>query len=135
MAARGVDVHGEFSIEITPAQADAIMATGRPLFVDRSQKQTIAARPNYPYGAIIRILPANEKQPSLDEVVELNRRLFSEFDLDYDPPSKHADWAAVMHTRYALTWVTLATALERTGNKAGAEQAWELARQLQPVRE
>jgi hypothetical protein len=135
MAARGIDIRGEFSIEITPAQADSIMASGRPLFVDRSQKQTIAARPNYPYGAIIRILPANEKTPSLQEVVELNRRLFSEFDLAYERPTKHADWAAVMHSRYALTWVTLAAALERTGDKAGAEQAWELARQLQPVRE
>jgi hypothetical protein len=135
LAARGIHVAGQFSIEMTPTQADVLMASGRPLFVDRSQKQTIAARPNYPYGAIIRILPAGESPPTLDDVVELNRRLFAEFDLDYDRPAKHADWAAVMHTRYALTWVTLAAALERAGNKAGAEQAWELARQLQPVRD
>ena len=90
---------------------------------------------SYPYGILIRIVPLGEHAPSLAEVVELNRKLFAAFDLDYPRPGHDDDWAAVMHRRYAFTWASIANALDAAGDHQGADAARDVARQLQPARE
>lgn len=135
LAREGVPVVGAYSVYLTRPQADAILATGRPLFVDRSHKQIVRELPSYPYATMIRLLPSGAPTPPLREVVELNREVYAAFDLDYPRPHWDDDYAAIAHRRYALTWTTLADALERTGDPAGAAAAIELARQLAPERD
>ncbi len=135
LARRGVPITGEFSLEISGAQTLAILATGRPLFVDRSQHGAIANLPSYPYGTLIRLLSPGEHPPALPEVVALNRRLYEAFDLAYPRPGVADDYAAVAHKRYRATWLILAGALEKSGDAAGAAEAVELAKQLEPEAE
>ena len=132
---RGVPVPGAYSLQLTRAQAEAIFATGRPLFVDRSHMSIITQLPNYPYGTVVRILPRGETPPPLHEVIALNRTLFAAFDLDYPRPGWNDDYAATAHKRYAITWQILTSALEKVGDKEAAAETLELAKQLAPVRE
>lgn len=132
---RGVPIDGPFSLQLTPAQAEGIFATGRPLFVDRSHIGILRHRQSYPHGTVVRVLPASEKPPPLHEVVALNRKLFAAFDFDYPRPGWSDDYAATAHKRYAITWQILMTALEGAGDPEGAAEALELVKQLAPVRE
>jgi hypothetical protein len=132
---RGVRVTGHYQLELPRQQADALLAMERPLFVDRSQKTVRDELPSYPYSILIRLLPRHESPPSLQEVVDLNRRLYAEFDLDYPHPRRGDDYAAVAHKRYAATWVTLAAALAKEGDTTASASALELAAQLAPRRD
>ncbi len=114
------------------AQAEALLATGRPLVVDRAQTLILAALPSYPLGVLQRVLPRGAKPPSLGEVLELNRKIYASFDFDYPRPTRDDDFAAVAHRRYAETWRVLANALEAAGDHDGAASAAELAGQLAP---
>lgn len=132
---RGVPIEGAFSLQLTPAQAEAIFATGRPLFVDRSHIGILTHRQSYPHGTVVRVLPPSEKPPPLHEVVALNRKIFAAFDFDYPRPGWDDDYAATAHKRYAITWQILMAALEAAGDSEGAAEALELVKQLAPERE
>lgn len=134
LARRGVRIELGFTHEMTQKQAEAFLATGRPLLVDRSQKAIRDQLPSYPHGFLIRLLAPGEKPPPVHEVVELNRRLYASFDLDYPHPGRADDYAAVAHRRYAGTWVVLSDALERVGDQAGADAAMEIAAKLAPTK-
>jgi hypothetical protein len=134
LAAHGVPVSGTYSPELTVAQAEAILATGRPLLVDRSPTAVLATLPSYPYGILVRVLPKGQAVPPLHEIVALNRKLFEVFDLDYPRPGWDEDYAAVAHRRYAITWDRIAKALDAAGDRAGGADAHELSRQLAPER-
>lgn len=134
LARRGVPFVGGYSKQVTKAQANAILAR-RPLFVDRSMLEVLAAIPSHPHGTVIRLMPPGEKPPPLGDVVTLNRRLYEAYDLAYPRPSTEDDYAAVAHKRYAATWIILAKALQAAGDEQGAADAAELARQLAPSRD
>lgn len=128
-----------FGIEVPPdadkpsvALAEYVLGAGRPLLVDLEQGNILRAFPNYPYGWLVRVLPRGVAPPSLDEVVEENRRLYAAFELDEAAPGPDDEFAAAMHARYARTWQLLAGALARAGKREDAEWALALARQLAP---
>ena len=132
LASRGVPITGAFTEEIGGGQMLAMLATGRPVFVDRSQHGAIARLPSYPFGTLIRILAPGEHPPPLQEVVALNRRIYESFDLAYPRPGADDDYAAIAHKRYRATWLILAGALEKAGDATGAAEAIEIAAQLAP---
>ena len=131
---RGVPVVGEFSSTITRTQAEAILATGRPVFVENITQPILSALPGYPYGTLMRVLPAGQAPLDPHAAADLNRALFAKFDLDYPRPSADDDYAAVAHRRYTKTWAMLSTALDQSGDPVGARAAYEVAEQLQPAR-
>lgn len=116
----------------TPAQAEALIATARPVFVDRAQVDVLAALPNYPLGILHRVLAPGTPLPPAAAVLEKNRAAFVALDLDYPRPDRDDDFAAAAHRRYAATWRILATGLEAAGDRAGAAAAADLSRQLAP---
>ena len=112
--------------------ADQILASGRPLFVDITLGNIIAQRPTYPYGIVFRVLPRDTQRPSIDEVLEINKKLFATFELDYPTPSDPVELGAAIHHMYGETWRVIGEALARSGKQDDAAFAYALARQLEP---
>lgn len=121
-----------FAMPPGPRQADALMATGRPLYVTPSERDIARARPIYPEGVLLRVLPSGQPAPTISEVLELNQRIFESYDLDYTQPEPDDDYAALIHRRYAGTWVLIARGLEQAGNRPEADQAMAIAKRLAP---
>src|SRR5262249_35600664 len=88
--------------------AEAILATGRPLFVDGSLGNILKELPSYPIGTLFRVLPRGQPRPSIDEVAEWNRAWFEHLDLDYPPPGPDDEYPAQVHLAYASTWRIIA---------------------------
>jgi hypothetical protein len=109
-----------------------LLARGRPVFVDRFQRDIISAFSTHPYGVLIRVLPPGTAVPSVREVFEINRALYAEFALDYPRPGPDDEFATEVHARYAAIWTMIATMLERTGDTSAAAHAHALARDLGP---
>lgn len=132
LALMGVTIAPSFGGPASVAQAEALLASGRPLVVDRAQPEILANLPSYPLGVLMRILPRGARVPNLGEIVEINRATYAAFSFDYPRPTRDDDFAAVAHLRYAGTWGRLARALDAAGDRDGATTAIELARQLAP---
>jgi hypothetical protein len=112
--------------------ANALVTSGKSLYVDRSQTEILAAFPSYPYGILIRVLPHGEKPPSIGEVLELNRAIYAKFELDYPRPGPDDEYPTEVHRRYAATWTVLAQALRAAGKEDDADWALEAAREIGP---
>jgi hypothetical protein len=115
-----------------PAIADAVLRTGRPLFVMPFETDILHAFPSYPHGILVRVLPRGERPPSVADIVGENQRAFEAYDLDYPTPGNDDVFAALMHRRYAAAWKHLGDALAHTGNRDAAEQAYAAAAKLAP---
>lgn len=109
-----------------------LLARGRPVFVDRLQRDIIGAFPTYPHGVLMRVLPRGAATPSVIEVLALNESLFAKFALDYPPPGPDDEFATEVHARYAYTWELIAKALEAQGYTAQAARAHMHATKLAP---
>jgi len=118
-----------------PALTRALVATGRPVFVDRGLTRMLSTSASYPFGVLHRVLPPGTAAPSADEIAATNRDLFRAFDLDYPRPHRDDDFAAVAHRRYAAAWAAIAQRLEAAGDRDAARDAIEVARQLQPAQD
>ena len=127
LAARGVVAEGS-PIEI----ANRVLASGRPLFVDRLQRELIQAFPSHPYGIVIRLYPVGARLPTVSEVFALNVELYEHFDLDYPAPGMDDEYATEVHLRYRAVWEMIGTMLSRTGSPEAAKQAFALAERLGP---
>lgn len=114
------------------AQAEALLATGRPLVVDRAQTQLVTDLPSYPLGTLQRVLPRGGALPSAAAVLEANRAAYAAIDLDYPHPDRDDDFAAMAHRRYAATWRIIANGLAAAGDRDGSSTASEFSRQLAP---
>jgi hypothetical protein len=112
--------------------ADSLLASGKSLYVDRSQTAILAAFPTYPFGILIRVLPRGEKPPSVGEVFELNQAVYAKFELDYPRPGPDDEYPTEVHRRYAATWTVLAQALRAAGKDDEADWALEAAREIGP---
>jgi hypothetical protein len=134
LIARGVPMVLPYTRSASPEQADAWLATGRPLLVDRGQTGILASRVSYPHGITARVVASQAAAPTLREVLELNERIYAGFDLDYPPPGDNDDFATGAHVRYAATWFLLAKALAAAGDQDAAAQAQAIAKRLAPVR-
>jgi len=87
------------------------LAAGKRVFVDLKQKDVLARLPTYPYGAMLAV----GTPPSLDDLVALNRDLFSAFLLDYATPGPDDEYASVIQRHYDAMWELLARALDAAG--------------------
>jgi hypothetical protein len=114
---------------------DALLRTGRPVFVDRGLTGVLAAFSSYPHGILYRVLARGSAPPPAAEIAVLNREIYRAFDLDYPHPRRDDDFAAVAHRRYTAAWAAISNLLAAAGDAEGARDAYELARQLQPIQE
>lgn len=112
--------------------SEALVKSGRAVFVDPQLSSVLAAYPHYPYGVVRRVLPAGAPLPAAGEVAALNKKLFAAFDLDYPWPGPEDEYAALAHHRYAGVWSAIARLLAAAGDRAGAQEALELSAQLTP---
>ena len=134
LAARGVtfDASAGGDAPLSLTVAEAVLATGRPLFVDLALGNVLQSYTTYPHGIVFRVLPHGATQLSLDEIVALNKELYAAFDLDYPHPGPDDGHPVGIHDKYAATWAILAKALADTGRAREAHDAAELARELAP---
>jgi hypothetical protein len=112
--------------------AAAVLASGRPLFIDQFQANIAQHFPVYPYGIVFRVLPAGAPAPSIAEVFAINRRVFDAYELGYELPGADDEFATRMHERYASTWQQIGDALAASGDKLDAAIAYDFARRLGP---
>jgi hypothetical protein len=112
---------------------DALLRTGRPVFVDPGLRGVLAAFPSYPFGVVRRVLPHGATPPPASEVALINRDVYRAFDLGYPRPGIDDEYAALAHHRYAANWAAIASLLDASGDHQAALDAFELTRQLQPV--
>jgi hypothetical protein len=117
------------------ALGDALLATGRLVFVDPGLAGALAGFPSYPFGVVDRLLPRGTPPPPAGDVAAQNRDLYRAFDLDYPRPGKADDFAAVAHRRYTASWAAIAGLLDAADDHAAARDAVEVARALQPVQD
>jgi hypothetical protein len=111
---------------------DDAFAHGRPVFVQPTEHDTIAALPHYRFGIFARVLPRGTTLPSLDDIVAQNQAVFASLQLDYPRPGPDDEWPAAVHERYAAAWRQLAEQLAAVGERDAAAQAAEVARELGP---
>jgi hypothetical protein len=112
--------------------SEALVRSGRPVFVDPQLTNALAAYPNYPHGVVRRVQPLGTPVPPPVEVAALNKKLFAAFDLDYPWPGPADEYAALAHYRYAGAWSAIARLLAAVGDRAAAQDAMELSAQLTP---
>ena len=134
LAARGVmfdpSAGGDAPLSLTVAEA--VFASGRPLFVDLTLGNVLTSYTTYPHGTVFRVLPHGSAQLSLDDIVALNKDLFAAFDLDYPLPGPDDGHPAGIHDKYAATWAILAKAFADAGRAREAHDAFEVSQQLAP---
>ncbi|HET9986873.1 MAG TPA: DUF2723 domain-containing protein, partial [Kofleriaceae bacterium] len=112
--------------------ADAVLASGRPMFVDGYQKHVLEAFPTYPYGILFRVLPKGSPRPSIRDVFAINRDLYAKFQFGYAIPRRDAPWPMHVHERLAEPWQIIHDALVVDGDPDDAAFALELGRSLLP---
>ena len=118
-----------------PALGEALLATARPVFVDRGVAGALAGFPSYVFGTVARLLPRGAAVPTASEVAAVNRELFQHFDLDYPRPGRDDGFAAVAHRRYAACWAAISEQIGAAGDPEAAHDAVEVARSLQPLQD
>jgi Protein of unknown function (DUF2723) len=128
-----------FVFELTPGDlrrnlANAVLATGRPLFVAAQDAASLEPLQLYPYGILVRALPAGQPFPSVAEVFALNRKLFDGFALDYVRPGPDDEYATWAHLNYARVWQRIGDEASRAGLANEARMSYELMRALTPSR-
>jgi hypothetical protein len=132
LAARGIAIDtredGKPSVRI----AEAIIATGRPLYVDVGLGNVLKELPSYPYGTLFRVLPRGASPPSITDVATMNRAWFEKLEFDYPTPSVDDEYPAEIHAGYAATWQIIAEALAAAGHRDEAHAAAQVARQIGP---
>jgi hypothetical protein len=103
------------------ALADRVLAAGKPLFItDVFAERLVQARPSYPVGTLIRILPAGSKPPAPPELEQANLQLFAHFDLNYPRPLDGSSWAWNVQELYARPWSSLAGTYRQLGDEERA---------------
>jgi len=111
--------------------ATDVLASGRALFVDALATDILAAFPNYPHGALFRVLPRGTPRPPIHEIFTINKALFEAFQLDYAAPRLEADWPVHVHVRYVQAWQIIADELAAK-HDADAQAAYDIGRALAP---
>jgi hypothetical protein len=112
--------------------ADAVLKTGRPLFVDIYEKHVLQAFPSYPFGILLRVLPKGSPRPPIREVFAINRDLYAKFEFGYPLPPRDGAWPTRVHDRLAAPWQIIHDALVADGDPDDAAFAIELGRSLAP---
>lgn len=118
---------------ISRSQAQLWLATGRPLFVEQSGDGSLKDMPRYPFGVVLHVLPRGSPLPPPLDILEINRKLFGSFDLDYPHPGTDDDWATIVHVRYARAWRDISRLLLASGAQAEAQSAHDVAQAYYPL--
>jgi hypothetical protein len=133
LARRGIVI--DTTKDATPSvrNAEQILASGRPLFVDMTLNNVLQTLPSYPYGTLFRILPRGASSPSIDQVAALNRDWFAALDLDYPRPGPDDEYPTTIHKGYATTWRIIAEGFTVAGKPEEAANATALRREFGPL--
>ena len=112
--------------------ATDVLASGRALFVDALATDILAAFPNYPHGALFRVLPRGTPRPPIHDIFTINKALYEAFALDYAVPRLDADWPVHVHVRYVQMWQIIGDELAAAGQRDDAAIAYDIGRALAP---
>jgi Protein of unknown function (DUF2723) len=111
-------------------------AKQRPVFVSRQvndvSRAIVKAFPTYIYGPVLRVLPRGTPVPSIDAILEENKRIFTAFRFGYPLPGEDDEFGTMIHQRYASALLALARRLEAAGKREDAAWAVEAARAIGP---
>jgi hypothetical protein len=108
------------------------LARGLPVFVQPYERDLLAKFPSYRFGIVVRLLPVGRSAPTLADVVRLNEDLYRGFEIDAQP-GPDDEISTAVHRRYAMTWNSLARALDQAGEPAAAARARDYAAAIGPA--
>ncbi|MFN0253183.1 MAG: hypothetical protein ACKV2T_40290, partial [Kofleriaceae bacterium] len=128
----GVTIEPDLKRTMNVPLVEKLLATGRPVFIDRFQLTIVQSFPTYPYGLLFRVLPRGTRTPPTRQVYDENVALFEKFKFGYPLPGHHDEVASEVHNVYAMTWHTINVALEKEGDLERAEDAHRRAQVLAP---
>ena len=129
LASHGIEIPSATGASL----GEALLHTGRPVFVDPGLTRVVAAYPNFPFGVVMRVLPPGTAPPPASAVAAINQDVYAAFDLRYPLPGVDDGYAALAHHRYAASWAAIARLLDASGDRAAARNAFENTRALQPA--
>jgi hypothetical protein len=113
--------------------SDRLLAAGKPLFItDVFSDALLRARPSYPLGTLIRVLPGGAPTPPPSDLEQQNLRVFATFDLNYPRPMDPSSWAWRVQSLYARPWSSLSSLYHLMGEEPRAAINEERARSLAP---
>ncbi len=112
--------------------AEQALATRRRVFIDGYQLHVAQSFPLVPFGLLYEVLPRGSNPPPIEDVFELNKRLYEAYRFGYTFPGRNAQHATQMHDHYARTWDVIATALDKAGRAEQAAEARAFRDQLAP---
>lgn len=113
----------------------ALLRTQRPVAVSTGLDALLATYPAYPLGVLYVLASPARPLPAAGAIAAQNRALYEGFALAYPRPGHDDDFAAAAHRRYTGIWARIRDLLAAAGDAAGAREAYEIARALQPERE
>ena len=114
------------------ALLEQLVATGRPVLLDGWFASGLETRfPSYPIGPTIRVVGSWEAVPAPDDLYVANDELFRMMDIG--PPPPNGTWAGARFASYARPWRVLASAYDRAGDTARAQECRARADALQPL--
>ena len=117
----------------TVAMADAVLTSGRPLFVTNIFSSGIPKNfASYPAGLLYRVLPRGAAPPHPLEVERLNAELFDRYWLP-EYPAVEGSWAGLVAQDYVRPWEQLASAFSAIGMADRAEGCRHRADALRPT--
>ncbi len=109
------------------------LATGRAVFVtDLSIPPILASFPTYPFGTALRVLPRDATVPATQQIEAMNAALLPA--LHASAPAPRDSWAQGTRSDYERTWVMIAEAYEREGDRDAAQRNWARAEAFAPAR-
>lgn len=125
LALPATDTEGIPILEILAA---LIRADVRPVAVTHPFLEEIRRIPTYPMGVVVRL--DRQRPPSPSQLAAMNAEMFADFRMQLAPVEVRSAWEREVFDHYRRTWESLAVALERSGDPAGAEQARTFAAQF-----
>jgi hypothetical protein len=133
LAKTGIEIEPPKPGEMVSVQiAQKALATGRPLFIDPYQANIAGNLRTYPYGILFRVLPPDQRLPSVVELLEINKHVYEQFQFGYALPGPDDQLATQFHHHYARTWLILADLLGREGRTEDQAFALQMAQTLAP---
>ena len=117
----------------TVALADAVLASGRPLFLTNIFSSGIPKQfATYPAGLLVRVLPRGASAPHPLEVERLNVELFDRYWLP-EYPAVADSWSGLVAGDYVRPWSQLAEAFAANGMQERADGCRHRADALRPT--
>jgi hypothetical protein len=113
----GIAVPAPEGPPVSSRVVEALLATGRPVFLASHVERLSPELPRFPWGTVHRVLERRTLEPDPFTVEETNLRLFETMERETSRPADKWSWAGDLDATYDQAWLDLAKTFEAAGMK------------------